>query len=300
MSRPVPVPGSPLKLTTTNQFQEREEILSFDGPPNQLETDHTYKKQSKEMKLRKVFLPVIALMALPLGAIPARADQKVKIGVTMASFGHTFHISMMDGMKKWAEAHPDVELSMVDARDDSAKQTGQVENFLAQGMDAIIVQPVGASATGSMSKMAIKAGKPLVYINRKPEKLPQGVLYCGSNSIDSGIMNMEELGKCMGGKGNVVILLGELSNEATQARTDGIKKVIKEKFPDIKVTANRPPTGPAKRLSQSWRTGWLPVRRSMAWPLTTTKWRWVLCRPSRLLESSVRYASAVLMPPVML
>ena len=236
MSRPVPVPGSPLKLTTTNQFQEREEILSFDGPPNQLETDHTYKKQSKEMKLRKVFLPVIALMALPLGAIPARADQKVKIGVTMASFGHTFHISMMDGMKKWAEAHPDVELSMVDARDDSAKQTGQVENFLAQGMDAIIVQPVGASATGSMSKMAIKAGKPLVYINRKPEKLPQGVLYCGSNSIDSGIMNMEELGKCMGGKGNVVILLGELSNEATQARTDGIKKVIKEKFPDIKVT----------------------------------------------------------------
>jgi ABC-type sugar transport system substrate-binding protein len=141
------------------------------------------------MKLAKVFLPVMALMALPLGAIPARADQKVKIGVTMASFGHTFHISMMDGMKKWAEAHPDVELSMVDARDDSAKQTGQVENFLAQGMDAIIVQPVGASATGSMSKMAIKAGKPLVYINRKPEKLPQGVLYCGG-----------KLGKiCVGG-----------------------------------------------------------------------------------------------------
>ena len=61
-------------------------------------------------------------------------------------------------------------------------------------------------------------------------------MFCGSNSIDSGIMNMEELGKCMGGKGNIVILMGELSNEATRARTDGIKKVIKEKFPDIKVT----------------------------------------------------------------
>src|SRR5262245_46132251 len=79
------------------------------------------------MKLVKVFLPVMALMTLPLGTIPAQADHKVKIGVTMASFGHTFHISMMDGMKKWAEAHPDVELSMVDARDDSAKQTGQVD-----------------------------------------------------------------------------------------------------------------------------------------------------------------------------
>src|SRR6516164_6561690 len=191
----------------------------------------------KKIESPKPFRLAIAMMIIaPFVTFAADAPGKIKIGVTMASFGQVFHIDIMNAMKKWAQAHPDVELAIVDARDDSAKQTGQVENFLAQGMDAIIVQPVGASATGSMSKMAIKAGKPLVYINRKPEKLPQGVLYCGSNSIDSGIMNMEELGKCMGGKGNVVILMGELSNEATQARTDGIKKVIKEKFPDIKVT----------------------------------------------------------------
>jgi len=39
----------------------------------------------------------------------------------------------------------------------------------------------------------------------------------------------------MGGKGNVVILMGELYNEATINRTDGIKKVIREQYPDIKV-----------------------------------------------------------------
>ena len=188
------------------------------------------------MKLAKVFVPAFAMMTMALSSLPAQADQKVRIGVTMASFGHTFHITMMDGMKKWAQAHPDVELSMVDASDDSAKQTGQVENFLAQGMDGVVVQPVDPAATGPISKGVLKAGKALVYLNRKPDKLPNGVVFCGSNSIDSGIMNMEELGKCMGGKGNVVILMGELSNEATRARTDGIKKVIKEKFPDIKVT----------------------------------------------------------------
>src|SRR6516225_5452692 len=191
--------------------------------------------RSKEMKLAKVFVPAFAMMTMALSSLPARADQKVRIGVTMASFGHTFHITMMDGMKKWAQAHPDVELSMVDASDASAKQTGQVENFLAQGMDGVVVQPVDPAATGPISKGVLKAGKALVYLNRKPDKLPNGVVFCGSNSIDSGIMNMEELGKCMGGKGNVVILMGELSNEATRARTDGIKKVIKEKFPDIKV-----------------------------------------------------------------
>ena len=39
----------------------------------------------------------------------------------------------------------------------------------------------------------------------------------------------------MGGKGNLAILTGELDNEAAIQRTEGIKKVVKEKFPDIKV-----------------------------------------------------------------
>jgi inositol transport system substrate-binding protein len=112
-------------------------------------------------------------------------------------------------------------------------------------MDAIVILPVDTAATGPMTKAVVKAGKPLVYVNRKPSNLPKAVVYCGSNSIEAGIMNMEELGKAMGGKGNVAILMGELSNEAAIGRTDGIKKVIKEKFPDIKVV--REQTGNWKR-----------------------------------------------------
>jgi inositol transport system substrate-binding protein len=149
-------------------------------------------------------------------------------------------------MDKWVKAHPDVELVKVDARNDTANQVAQVETFLTQGMDAIIVQAVDTSATSPITKSVVKAGKVLIYINRKPENLPKGVMYCGSLSIESGIMNMEELGKCMGGKGNVVILMGELSNEAAINRTDGIKKVIKEKFPDIKVV--REQTGNWRRV----------------------------------------------------
>src|SRR5260370_37959459 len=96
-----------------------------------------------------------------------------------------------------------------------------------------------------MTKPVVKPGKPLVYVNRKPARLPKGVVYCGSNSIEAGIMNMEELGKAMGGKGNLVILMGELSNEAAIGRTDGIKKVVTEKFPDIKIV--REQTGNWKR-----------------------------------------------------
>ncbi len=197
------------------------------------------------MKLAKVFLPAIALMTMAFGGIPAQAAEKVKIGVAMALFDDVWLTLVRDAMTKWAKSHPDVELTIVDAANDTAKQTGQVENFLAQGMNAVVILPVDTAATGPMTKSVVKAGKPLVYVNRKPSNLPKGVVYCGSNSIEAGIMNMEELGKAMGGKGNVAILMGELSNEAAIGRTDGIKKVVKEKFPDIKVV--REQTGNWKR-----------------------------------------------------
>src|SRR5580693_5454861 len=197
------------------------------------------------MKLAKVLVPAVAMVAMALGVIPAQAAQKIKIGVAMALFDDVYVTNLLAAMTNWAKAHPDVELVMVDAANDTAKQTGQVENFLAQGMDAVVILPVDTAATGPMTKSVVKAGKTLVYVNRKPSNLPKGVVYCGSNSIEAGIMNMDELGKAMGSKGNLVILMGELSNEAAIGRTDGIKKVAKEKFPDIKIV--REQTGNWKR-----------------------------------------------------
>jgi inositol transport system substrate-binding protein len=211
---------------------------------------HIHRQEVKMSRLRsgltKVLVPAIAVMSMALGSTPAQAAQsKIKIGVTMALFDDVWLTLVRNAMTKWGSNHPDVELTIVDASNDTAKQVGQVENFLAQGMDAVVILPVDTAATGPMTKAVVKAGKPLVYVNRLPANLPKSVIYCGSNSIDAGIMNMEELGKAMGGKGNVVILMGELSNEAAIGRTDGIKKVIKEKFPDIKVV--REQTGNWKR-----------------------------------------------------
>jgi inositol transport system substrate-binding protein len=200
------------------------------------------------MKLARVLFPVIAVTAMVLGGTFAlAAESKVKIGVTLAMFDDVFITNVRDAMTKWAKAHPEVELTIVDAAGDTAKQVGQVENFLAQGMDAVVILPVDTTATGPMTKGIVKAGKPLVYVNRKPENLPKGVVYVGSKSIDAGVMNMEELGRAMGGKGNLAILIGELSDEPAHGRTDGIKQVVKEQFPNIKVT--REQTGHWKRES---------------------------------------------------
>src|SRR5215472_9833532 len=137
----------------------------------------------ERLKLAKVLAPAIAMMAIALGTIPAHsAPAKIKIGVAMSNFDDVWLTYVRDAITKWTGAHPDVDLIMVDGSNDTAKQVGQVENFLAQGVDAVVILPVDSSATGPVTKAVVKAGKPLVYVNRIPSNLPKGVLYVGSRN----------------------------------------------------------------------------------------------------------------------
>ena len=123
----------------------------------------------------------------------------------------------------------------VDSKEDVAVQLGQVENFITQGVNAIVVVPANTDATDPMTQAAVDAGIPLVYVNRKPANLPEGIAYVGSDSIDAGIFQMEWIAEKLGGKGNVVIMNGNLSQEAAQQRTAGVKQVAAN-FPEIAIT----------------------------------------------------------------
>ena len=196
-------------------------------------------------------LSVVMLLAIMLGACVApaapaaapaadapaadapAADAPIKIGVSML-FDDLWLTILRDAMTAYAETQPGVELIMVDSKEDVATQLGQVENFVAQGVDAIILIPANTDATDPMTKAAVDAGIPLVYVNRKPANLPEGVAYAGSDSIVAGTLQMEWIAEQLGGKGNVVIMNGNLSQEAAQQRTAGVKEVA-AKYPDIKI-----------------------------------------------------------------
>src|ERR1700746_1404463 len=110
------------------------------------------------MKLAKVLLPAIAVMAIVLSAIPtSAAEPKVKIGVSLALFDDVFITNVREAMTKWANGHPAAALTIVEAHQSPSKQVGQVKNFLAQGKDAIVILPVDPTATGPITKAAVKA-----------------------------------------------------------------------------------------------------------------------------------------------
>jgi inositol transport system substrate-binding protein len=102
--------------------------------------------------------------------------------------------------------------------------------MIAQKVDAIIVNPVDTDATPKITKMVSDAKIPLVYVNRKPvdfAKLPAGVAFVASDEKVSGTVLTQQVCKLLNGKGNLLVLMGELSNEAARTRTQDIEDVIK-------------------------------------------------------------------------
>ena len=150
-------------------------------------------------------LAASSLLVLSLSSTPALA---AKIGVTMSAFDDNFLTVLRNGMGKYAESQKDISLQFEDAQGDVGKQLNQIQNFIAQKVDAIIVNVVDTDATPKMTKLATQAGIPLVYVNRMPadKTLPEKVAYVGSNEVDSGTLEMKEVCKLMGGKGNVSVV----------------------------------------------------------------------------------------------
>ncbi|MBT2340989.1 MULTISPECIES: sugar ABC transporter substrate-binding protein [Pseudomonas] len=179
----------------------------------------------------------IASLALSLMLTSGAALADLKIGVSMSQFDDTWLTYLRESMDKKAKSLPDgVSLQFEDARSDVVKQLSQVESFISQKVDAIIVNPVDTAATQRITKAAVAAGIPLVYVNRRPDdlKLPAGVVTVASDDLEAGRMQMQYLADKMGGKGDIVILLGDLANNSTTNRTKGVKEVL-AKYPGIKI-----------------------------------------------------------------
>jgi inositol transport system substrate-binding protein len=180
-------------------------------------------------------IATLAVAAIALSGCAAAdsgngGDKAVKIGATFPVLD-AFLQKVADGISAQAEAKgATVDIVAADNKVDT--QLSQVENFISQKVDAIIVIAVDTTAAGPMTEAAKAANIPLVYVNRNPSQA--GVPYVGSQSLVSGTLEMEQLAKLAGGKGNVVIMEGEVTNEAALDRTKGCNDVV-AKNPGMKV-----------------------------------------------------------------
>ena len=198
---------------------------------------------------------LLAACALVL-MVATPAIAKTTIGVSMALFDDNFLTILRQAMADYAKTKPDLEIQFQDAQGDVGRQLSQVQNFISQGVTAIIVNLVDAAATKTMTDAAHKAGIPLVYVNRQPDEkeLPGKVVVVASDDLVAGRLQGTELVKRMGDKGNVVIMLGDLANGSTRGRTAGAKEIFAQ-HPGIKIVEEQTANferGKAIDLMSNW------------------------------------------------
>lgn len=166
-----------------------------------------------------------ALLALSLTAPLAAPAQK--IGLAMAD--QDAFLSLLKNGVQVASTRSGATVVAENARSDKIAQLNQIESLIAQRVEALIVVPVDTSATQRITGMAMNAGIPLVYANRKPadfEQLPPSAVFVGSDEKVSGTLQAREICRLMNGRGQVLVLMGDLSNEAARTRTQDVEDVL--------------------------------------------------------------------------
>ncbi|MBW8444530.1 MAG: sugar ABC transporter substrate-binding protein [Arenimonas sp.] len=169
------------------------------------------------------------ILGAAMSVLLSTAAHAETVGVSMALFDDNFLTVLRNGMQDYAKTLDGVTLQVEDAQNDVAKQQSQIQNFIAAGVDAIVVNPVDTDATVAMSKIAADAGIPLVYVNREPinvNELPDKQSFVASEEIVAGTLEAKEVCRLLGGKGKAVVMMGELSNQGARMRTKAVHDVV--------------------------------------------------------------------------
>ena len=168
---------------------------------------------------------------------PAGAPQgrQIVIGVSLLNLSSEF-IVMLDQAMEARAAELGVKLIVNDAQRDAARQVQQAENFVAQGVDAIILNPCEVDGSSPAVEKALAAGIPVVNVNSETRATPTA--FVGSHDEESGRIAMDFIAQRLNGKGSVVMIQGFLGQAAQIESAQGAREVL-ARYPGLTLIADQ-------------------------------------------------------------
>jgi methyl-galactoside transport system substrate-binding protein len=197
----------------------------------------------------KKFLLLVALTALVLGsftACTAKPKGPVKVGIAIYKFDDTFMTNYRTEMETYLKSlettETKYEITITDGKNDQATQTEQIDSFIAQDYDVLVINLVDLTAAGAIIAKVKAAGIPTVFINRQPSTADMAlwdkITYVGAKAEDSGTYQGEialdlwnAAGSTMDKNGDgilqYVMLMGQAIHQDAALRTEySIKKLV--------------------------------------------------------------------------
>ncbi|HEX4632619.1 MAG TPA: substrate-binding domain-containing protein [Gemmatimonadales bacterium] len=185
------------------------------------------------MTQRNLGALALALLAVSTVSCGKKKHDRPQVGVTLLTEAHVFYQNLKLGLQQGADSLG-VDLHVVAGEWDLARQTSQVQNFVTQGMDAIVVAPVNSSGIVSAIEDANHAHIPVFTADISADG-GQVAAHVASDNVQGGRLLGEYVASRLKGGGNVAIL-DQPTVASVRDRVTGFTDAL-AKYPNIRILA---------------------------------------------------------------
>jgi len=179
--------------------------------------------------------PALSPMAgSPMVDRPKSGKERFVLGFSNISVVNTWRVQMVEELKYEASLHPEIaEVNIADAGGDVSRQVADIENFIARGVDALLVAPGSEVALNSALEKAHAADIPVIIFssNATPKHYTAKLL---ADDAQFGRDGAAWLAEKLGGKGKIIAIRGISGNSIDNDRYRGVEEVL-AKHPGIQI-----------------------------------------------------------------
>ncbi len=186
------------------------------------------------MMKTNLVLTLVCLLLLPGSEKKGDGPKTKTVGVTLLTRGHMFYRDLEEGLVSEAKKH-NYGLIITAAEFDISKQIGQIEDFVARKVDAIIVCPVDSKGIGAGVKKANAANIPVFTADISAQE-GEVVSHIASDNVAGGRLAGEYMARLLNGRGTIALINQPVVSSVLD-RVQGFREAI-AKFPGIKVVAD--------------------------------------------------------------
>ncbi len=153
------------------------------------------------------------------------AQKQFTIGMSQCNLGEPWRVQMNADIQAAAAKHPELKVIFKDAQNDTLKQRSQVEEFVSSKVDLLIISPKEAQPLTEPVAAAMQSGVPVIVLDRRLLGTNY-TCFIGADNKKIGKAAGEWIVKALGGKGNVVELMGLQTSTPGQDRHSGFLEGI--------------------------------------------------------------------------
>jgi len=185
----------------------------------------------------------LATSVMMLSAGLAQAEEAYRIGITQNNVGvDSYQTTYESAFENAAAQNGNIDVVVLDAGGDVARQIGQVRNLIQQQVDAIIIWPTNGQAVIPAIRQAHKAGIPVVVTNSKIAEAGMEYIaaFSGPDNVQQGASSAEMMCEALDGEGQIVQVAGQPGYTTAMERSKGFEDQLADACPGVEILETQP------------------------------------------------------------